>query len=66
MSNVERVESQIRGLNADELKVFRDWFAQFDAEAWDEQIEADSKNGVLSSLADRALADHAAGRSTTL
>ncbi len=66
MSNVEQVESQVRGLNADELRAFRDWFAQFDAEAWDQQIEAGSKNGALSSLADRAVADHAAGRSTTL
>lgn len=40
MSNVEQVESQVRGLNADELRAFRDWFAQFDAEAWDQQIEA--------------------------
>ena len=66
MGNVEQLESQVRGLNADELKAFRNWFAQFDAEAWDRQIEADTKNGALSSLADRALADHAAGRSTTL
>jgi hypothetical protein len=66
MSNVEQIESQVRVLNADELRAFRDWFAQFDAEAWDGQIEADSKIGALSSLADRALADHTAGRSTIL
>lgn len=66
MSNVEELESQIRGLSADELRAFRNWFAQFDAEAWDQQIEADSKNGALNSLADRALADHEAGRSTKL
>ncbi len=66
MSNVEQVERQVKGLNADELRVFRNWFAQFDSEARDGQIEADSKSGALSSLADRALADHIAGRSTTL
>jgi hypothetical protein len=66
MSNVEQVESQVRGLSADELRAFRNWFAQFDAEAWDRQIEEDSKNGALNSLADRALADHEAGRSTRL
>ena len=66
MSDVGQVESQVRGLNADELRAFRNWFAQFDAEAWDRQIEADSKSGALSSLANRAVADHVAGRSTTL
>lgn len=66
MSNVEQVECQVKGLNAEELRAFRNWFAQFDSEVWDRQIEEDSKNGALSSLADRALADHAAGRSTTL
>jgi hypothetical protein len=66
MTKIEQVESQVKGLNADELRVFRNWFAQFDSEAWDGQIEADSKSGALSSLADRALADHTAGRSTTL
>jgi hypothetical protein len=50
----------------DELKGFRDWFARFDAEAWDDQIEADAKNGKLRSLAERALRDHESGRSTVL
>ena len=66
MSNVEQVESQVKGLNPDELKAFRNWFAQFDSDAWDRQIEADSKNGALNSLVVRALADHAAGRTNTL
>jgi hypothetical protein len=66
MTNVEQAESQVRGLNADELKAFRDWFTKFDADWWDRQIEADSKRGVLESLANRALAEHETGRSTTL
>ena len=66
MSNVEQVKSQVRGLSSDELRAFRNWFAQFDSEAWDQQIETDSKNGALNALADRALADHEARRSTKL
>lgn len=66
MSKVEQVEGQVRILSSDELKAFRHWFAKFDAEAWDRQIEADPKSGALQSLADRALADHQAGRSTSL
>jgi hypothetical protein len=53
-------------ISAEELKAFRDWFARFDAAAWDDQIEADAANGKLRALAERALEDHKAGRSTVL
>jgi len=66
MSRVERIEGQVKSLSSDELKAFRDWFGQFDAEVWDDQIEADAKNGKLRSIAERALHDHEAGRSTVL
>jgi hypothetical protein len=66
MSNLEQVESQVRRLSADELNAFREWFAAYDNEIWDRQIESDSKRGALDSLADQALADHKAGRSTIL
>ena len=55
MSRVENIQGQVQSLSGEELKAFRDWFAGFDAEVWDAQIEADSKNGKLSSLAERAL-----------
>jgi hypothetical protein len=57
MSRVEHIEGQVKSLSQDELKAFRDWFGQFDAQAWDDQIEADAKNGKLRSLAERALQD---------
>ena len=66
MSRVEHLEGQVKSLSLDELKAFRDWFAQYDADAWDDQIEADAKNGKLRSLAERALRDHESGRSTVL
>jgi len=56
----------VKSLSHDELKAFRDWFGQFDAEIWDDQIEADAKNGKLRSLAEHALQDHESGRSTIL
>ena len=43
-----------------------EWFAQYDAEAWDRQMGADAKAGKLDALAERALRDHQAGRSTKL
>jgi hypothetical protein len=66
MSKVERAEQQVKQLSPEELAVFREWFASFDAEVWDRQLEADILAGKLDALADQALKDHAAGRSTRL
>jgi hypothetical protein len=66
MNRVESIEGQIKRLTAEELEAFRDWFANFDAGNWDAQIEADSRNGKLRSLAEQALRDHQSGRSSLL
>jgi hypothetical protein len=66
MSRVENIESQISEFSAEELAAFREWFAALDASAWDRQFEADVKAGKLNSLAEKALNDHAAGRSSEL
>ena len=61
MSKVESIEGLIQELSAQELAKLREWFAQYDAEAWDRQMEADAKAGKLDALAERALRDHLAG-----
>jgi hypothetical protein len=66
ISRVESLEGQVKSLGRDELKVFRDWFADFDSELWDAQIEDDSKSAKLRALMERALRDHEAGRSSLL
>jgi hypothetical protein len=66
MSKVEILEKQIEGLSAEELARFRQWYAEFDAQAWDRQFEADAKAGKLDVLAEKALRDHATGKSTKL
>ncbi len=66
MSKVESIESRIQELSPEELAELRDWFAKFDAEAWDRQLEADVKVGKLDAMAERALRDHLDGRSTKL
>lgn len=66
MGKVKDIENQVKELSSEELAAFRQWFAQFDAEAWDRQFEADAKAGKLDGLAERALRDHAAGRSKPL
>jgi hypothetical protein len=66
MGKVKDIENQVKELSSEELAAFREWFAQFDAEAWDRQLETDVKAGKLDSLAERALRDHSAGRSKPL
>lgn len=63
MTRVEKLEREITTLSGTELSEFRRWFAEFDASAWDRQLEADVNAGALDGLADEALADHLAGRS---
>lgn len=66
MDNVENIENQVKRLTSEELKVFRDWFVQFDSDAWDRQFESDVRSGKLNELAERALRDHKAGRTMEL
>jgi hypothetical protein len=62
MGKIENLEEQIRALSPEEFARFREWFAQFDAEVWDRQLETDVKAGKLDKLAERALRAHAAGQ----
>jgi hypothetical protein len=58
MSRVEEIAGQVKDLSSDELKAFRDWFGEFDAELWDAQIEADARNGKLRPRAEPAPSTH--------
>jgi hypothetical protein len=66
MGKVEQIESAIKALSAAELEQLRAWFAEFDASKWDRQLERDVAAGRLGKLAERALAEHAAARTTPL
>lgn len=55
MSTVQEIEQAIRGLEPKDLAALREWFAAFDAEAWDRQLEQDAATGRLDKLADDAL-----------
>ena len=62
MSMIEEIEEAVRRLSSEELAAFRAWFAEFDAVAWDHQIEQDIAVGRLDALADEALDDLRQGR----
>jgi hypothetical protein len=62
MSTIPEIERAVRELSPDELAKFRAWFAEFDAAAWDRQLDQDIAAGQLDSLAKEALDDLRAGR----
>ena len=66
MGKVENIEQQIQALSTEELARFRTWFLEFDWTAWDRQLERDVSAGKLDALAEKALRDHASGKTTPL
>ena len=65
-SRIEKIETEVMQLSAEELDAFRAWFAEYDFDAWDRQIEADSKAGKLDHLSAAAMRDYEAGLTTEL
>jgi hypothetical protein len=61
MTKIESLEKEVEQLSPQELRAFRRWFAEFDAELWDEEIERDVAAGKLDRLADAAVAEHKRG-----
>jgi len=55
MRKIKNIEHEIQGLSPSELAAFRKWFREFDAEAWDRQIEEDIQAGKLDALANGAI-----------
>ena len=66
MSKIERIERDVQALAPSELAAFRKWFLEFDAAAWDRQIEDDVNSGKLDGLADAALKASEAGKCADL
>ena len=66
MSRVESIERDVRSLSPSEFQAFRRWFAAFDAEAWNSQIEEDVRASKLDTLADNALKPFHAGECSEL
>ena len=59
---LDTIEKAVAGLPPDELARFREWFAQFDSDQWDAQIESDAAAGKLDDFANEALAEYHAGK----
>lgn len=66
MTKLEAIAEQIKALSPGELAELREWLLEHDWAEWDRQIERDSAARKLDKLFEKALADHAAGKSTKL
>jgi hypothetical protein len=66
VSTIREIEAAVKKLSGDDLSAFRKWFAEFDAKAWDRQLEEDVRAGRLDNLAEEALQDLRQGRTTKL
>jgi len=66
MTVVSEIEVAVAKLSRKDLSAFRDWFQEFDAEAWDKQFKDDVAAGRLDALAEEALRDLREGRCTDL
>ena len=66
MGTVKSIEDAVQALPRSELAEFRSWFAEFDAVAWDQQLESDAAAGKIDALAAEALADYQTGSPRTI
>lgn len=62
MDRVAKIGQEVQALSKTELSAFRQWFRDFDALAWDRQIEEDVQAGKLDALANKALKDFESGK----
>ncbi len=62
MNTAKDIEKAIESLPKSELKEFRSWFAEFDSENWDSQIEKHALGGALNDLGKAAVSAHATRR----
>ena len=66
MTRVQKIEREIKELTPEELSVLRKWFHEHEAAEWDRQIAEDALSGKLDRIAEKALADHIAGKTTEI
>ncbi len=66
MSSFEEITAAIAALPPDQVARVRAWLDERAEAEWDAQIEQDERQGKLNALAERALAEHRAGRTRPL
>lgn len=63
---IQELEQAVTQLPPKELARFRKWFNEFDAQAWDRQLETDVETGKFNKIAEQALKDYKTGKAKEL
>ena len=63
---IQEIEQAITELDPDELTRLREWFDEYFAQVWDEQIERDAASGRLDKLIAEVDEEYNAGHSKPL
>lgn len=66
MTKVQLLEREVKKLDRPSLEAFRNWFQNYDSDAWDLQIQRDARAGKLDKLSKQALAAHKSGKTREL
>jgi hypothetical protein len=64
--SIHEIEAAIEQLPAEEVAKLAEWFAEFQARAWDEQIAEDIRSGRLNALIQEAEREIARGNTLPL
>ncbi|MDQ2730823.1 MAG: hypothetical protein M3Y56_04115 [Armatimonadota bacterium] len=60
--NVQEIEQAITQLPSSQVAELSVWLEEFQAQAWDKQIEEDARAGRFNKLIEQAKVEYAAGR----
>jgi hypothetical protein len=66
MSTIDEIKLAIHHLSRKDLELFRAWFYEYEANAWDTELAEDVQAGKLDPLAEQAIKDLEQGRCTDL
>ena len=66
MSRVDELERAVRKMPPEDLRQFREWFLEFDAELWERQLKRDIAAGRLDRFVEEARTEHREGRTRPL
>ena len=64
--SVEEIEKAITQLSTEDVAKLSAWFADYQAQLWDEQIERDLDEGRLDALLEEVDAEYEAGKARPL
>ena len=66
MITVNEIKKAVEHLPSKDLNQFRSWFEAFESAVWDQQFDADARNGRLDLLVNEAQTEYKTGKTSSL